>query len=402
MKKITLFVTLYAALIFALPLHAEEAGNKLAGSNNDFAFDLYAKLAAKDGNIFVSPYSISAAMAMLFEGARGETAKEIASTMHFSSDVNERRAAWERSISELNKKNKFYELSVANALWTQKNYAFLKEFTDAVLKFYQGSARDVDYSKQSEACATINGWVESHTNGKIKNLVPCDALKDATRLVITNAVYFKGKWEKPFDKKFTLPEDFTASDSKKISVPMMSLTGEDARFRYAETDGTQAIELPYEGGELSMLLLLPTNGDLAALERKLDSKRLAQIKSSLLAQQVELYIPHFKLETSYPSLGGTLHELGINDAFVYPKADFSGMTGNNELYVSAILHKAYVEVNEEGTEAAAATAITMMAGAIAVRQKIPVFKADHPFLFFIQEEKSGAILFMGRLAHPNA
>jgi len=370
-------------------------------ANNQFAFEYYSHLKNREtGNIFFSPFSISSALVMTYEGAREQTAKEMQSVLHFPADDNLRRTEYLKIFNELNKKDKKYELNIANALWAQKDYQFLSDYIDTVEKYYGGKTNNLDFVKDPEGSrVTINDWVEKQTKDKIKDLIPQGVINDMTRLVLTNAIYFKGEWVKQFDKENTTDEDFRINENDSVKVPMMQRTDEEAEFNYAENKDLQILEMPYSGEDLSMLILLPKNDDLAKVENSLSTENLAQWKKDLKKQRVEVFVPKFKFETKY-LMTEDLKAMGMPTAFGLG-ADFSGMDGKKDLFISAVIHQAFVEVNEEGTEAAAATGVVMMLGALPGEEtKIPVFRADHPFIFLIQEKNSGNILFVGRVVNP--
>ena len=371
-------------------------------ANNQFAFDLYSEYKEEKGNIFFSPYSVSTALTMTYEGAMGKTAEEIQAVLRIPKDDEIRRLESAKIYDQINKNNDDYKLSTANALWAQKDYIFLEEYINNVEKYYGGKTTNLDFIAETETSRVIiNDWIEDQTNNKIKNLISKGALNDLTRLVLTNAIYFKGTWILQFDKKDTKDENFKTDLGQTIKVPMMKLTGDSARFNYAKVDKTQILELPYKGKDLSMLLILPEEDNLKKLERSISAKKLSDWKSALKKQRVDIYIPKFKFETKY-FMVETLKEMGISDAFVFGVADFSRMDGTKDLYISDVIHQAFVEVNEEGTEAAAATAVVMTWGDVGGEKAItPVFRADHPFIFIIQQKETGNILFMGRVSDPN-
>lgn len=366
---------------------------KVANDNNAFALDLYAKLKAEPGNLFFSPYSISAALAMTYAGARGDTEKQMAQTLHFGLSQAELHPAFaELSRQEVSSGD--YELSVANSLWGQTGYRYLPGFTELTSRYYSAPFQQVDFAKPEEASKTINDWVEAKTNHKITKLVPPEALNYLTRLVLTNAIYFKGTWESPFRKNWTHDGVFTKIDGTEVTVPMM--IHETQEFAYAELDNCQVLQMAYVGGRLSMLILLPKKaGALNEVESQLTAPTLAGWIGRMQNKKVAVIMPKFKMTCEF-SLGETLAALGMKDAFSLPPADFSGMTGRNELFISEVLHKAFVDVNEEGTEAAAATALEMSMGA----EHSTEFVADHPFIFLIRDEKTGSILFIGRVMNP--
>ncbi len=384
-----------------------DRGNSVIEANNRFAFDLYSPL-AKDpkyagDNIFFSPFSISSALAVTYEGARGSTADEIRSVFHFPENTSLLRQGYSHIIADINSENASYTLLTANALWAEKTYPFLPGYITTARTYYSANTTNLDFINDPDASrTTINRWVEEKTRNTIKDLVPAGSITPMTRLVITDAVYFKGTWVRQFDKNKTREADFRLSSGKTVLVPMMERTDEDAVYPYAETDNIQLLEMPYEHGngtKLCMLILLPKNDDLSAAEKYLDPHNLTELQNSSASRRVMVYLPKFTLETKY-TLRQTLAEMGMQTAF--GDADFSGMDGMRYLYIQEIIHQAYVDVNEEGTEAAAATAVVMWGkGAAPTEDLIPVFRADHPFIFLIQDNESGNILFIGRVENPN-
>jgi serpin B len=391
----------------------EAAKQLVVEGNNMFALELYAKLRSQGGNLFVSPYSISTALAMTHAGARGRTASLMAQVLHFPATAGEteessppgpdRRqfaSAYGQIIKDLNKRGEkgAYTLNVANALWGQKGFGFLKEFLDLVRTEYGGQLTEVDFVRAVEASRkTINTWVEKQTKDKIKDLIPAGVLDSMTRLVLTNAIYFKGNWARQFKKNQTQDGPFILADGRKVETPMMNQT---AQFGYMETDILQCLELPYVDKELSMIILLPKEPDgLSKLEQTLTAENLSQWLARLYSREVVVCVPKFKVTAQF-SLASVLQSMGMTDAFS-SDADFSGMDGKKDLFISAVIHKAYVDVGEEGTEAAAATGVVMKLTSVGPSET-PVFRADHPFLFLIRDNKSGGILFIGRVTDPKA
>jgi len=420
MKAIKCVLVLTAVMITAADCRAVNkatAGEKtdkqlVMAGNNQFALELYAKLRSKEGNLFFSPYSISTALALTYAGARGQTESQMTGVLHFpvitkpgtelsSTLIPDRQkfaSVFAEIIKDLNDKGKKsgYELRIANALWGQKGYGFLEEFLELIKTNYDGQLNEVDFVRATEtARKTINTWVEKKTNDKIKNLIQKGVLDSMTRLVLTNAIYFKGNWARQFKKDRTKEAPFTLADDRKVDVAMMNQT---APFRYMETEDFQGLELPYVDDELSMIILLPKefNG-LDEFEKTLTVENLSKWLGELHKLEVIVSVPRFKM-TSQFGLASVLESMGMIDAFS-PNADFSGMNGKKDLFISAVIHKAYVDVNEEGTEAAAATAVTMKLTSVGPAE-IPVFRADHPFLFLIQEKQAGSILFIGRVTDP--
>jgi len=393
---------------------AKENMNKniIVKGNNKFALEIFAKLQSTKGNLFFSPYSISTALAMVHAGARNETESQMARVLHFPVSVDQITDSTSKSlpdrqqfassfgniIKDLNNRSQKggYTLNVANALWGQKDYGFLEKFLELIETSYDGRLNEVDFVRATEtARKTINAWVEKKTNDKIKNLISEGVLDSMTRLVLTNAIYFKGNWARQFEENRTKDSPFTLADSQKIDVATMN---QKAEFGYMETDTFQALDLPYVDEELSMVILLPNKFDaLDEFEKTLTPDNLSLWLAKIHKREVVVFVPKFKM-TSQFSLASVLKSMGMQDAFS-SGADFSGINGKRDLFISAVIHKAYVEVNEEGTEAAAATGVVMRLTSIGPAP-IPVFRADHPFLFLIRDNLSGGILFIGRVANP--
>jgi serine protease inhibitor len=485
-------------------------------ADSDFALDLYARLAAdKPGeSLFFSPYSLTSALTMVAEGARGETAEEMGKVLrypasahrngddaqdlpwemsrihtalaalndHFTSgnrsaprEVREKlNALWgelktaNQRVGELQKTGKWqegqelagrtqrladeinklqapynqYELRIANALWGEKSYGFKPSYFEVLNKHYHtGGCFPVDFRNDFESARQrINAWVEDQTNHRIKDMLPRNVLDEETkklvRLILTNAIYFKGEWEEVFQESQTKDDDFLLPGSKKVRVAMMAHSGmkaaryaafhgdgslfvtpqqisrdeNDPKKLYPDDQGFQMLELPYKSNEVSMVVLLPRSADgLTALEKKLKRGDLQNWIDKMVKREVHVFVPKFKLETKY-AMEDTLKHMGMVRAFVDPReangAQFDGMSESSDpmqkLYISKVLHKAFVEVNEKGTEAAAATAV-IMAAATAAPVNVPftpVFKADRPFVFLIRDVKTGSILFLGRMMNP--
>jgi serpin B len=371
----------------------------LTQGNTEFAFDLYAEIRAQEGNLFLSPYSISSALAMTYAGARGNTASQMEEALHFGLGGESLHATFAAFTDSLNAEGKRgdFDLSVANALWGQEGFEFLEDFLALNVKYYGAGLNLVDFAGDAEgARKAINSWVEKETRDKIKELIKPGLLNRLTRLVLTNAIYFKGKWASQFDADKTRDEDFWPVPKRSVKVPMMHQTAE---FGYMETDDLQVLELPYEGAALSMVVLLPKAAGLDTLEQALNADTLAAWLDGIREQKVIVSLPRFKV-TAGLDLTGVLAGMGMADAFSSMAADFSGMTGGRDLYISAVVHKAFVDVNEEGTEAAAATGVVMTLTSAGPAH--PIFRADHPFIFLIMDRESDSILFMGRLVDPEA
>jgi serpin B len=373
-------------------------GFPVVAGNNKFALELYAKLQNQQGNIFLSPYSISTALAMAYAGARGQTEKQMADALCFSTmsskQLHEEFGRLIRKLNAAGEKGGF-ELVVANAIWGQKGYNFLPEYLALVKTEYDGDLQQVDFTTQAEAARkTINDWVENKTKDKIIELIKPGMLDSTTRLVLTNAIYFKGKWANQFKSVQTKDSPFTLLGGQKVNVPMMYQT---EKLGYREVNNIQVLEMPYVNNDLSMVILLPKKLDgINELEKDLTNDNLAGWIADLHKRKVQVFFPRFKMTSEF-ELANVLGAMGMPDAFSR-KADFSGMNGNHELSISAVVHKAYVDVNEEGTEAAAATGVGVIATSI--EPPPPIFKADHPFIFLIRDNITGSILFLGRTANP--
>ena len=370
---------------------------EVVAGNTAFATDLYAKLKNEKGNLFFSPYSISTALAMTLAGARGNTAQQMTNVLHFAvpqDRIHPAFAGLEAELNAIQRKGKV-QLSVANSLWPQKGDPFLPEYVGLLKRYYGTSVTPLDYVRASETARnTINDWVEKKTNRKITDLIKPGILDSLTRLVLANAIYFKGNWVSQFDPKETTDRRFHVAPDKDTKCQSMSREG---TYAYAETPDMQVLELPYAGGDLSMIVLLPRKTDgISVLEGELTAAKLAKWMKALREREVMVLLPKFKLTCEF-GLKKTLTAMGMTDAF-NDKADFSGMDGTHFLFISAVVHKAFVDVNEEGTEAAAATAVEETQGI----PMMPVFRADHPFVFLIRDKHNGSILFLGRVTDPNA
>jgi serpin B len=391
-----------AAAMTSRPGSGAEAGAKAAAeAGNAFALDLFAKLSSKRDNLFFSPHSVHVALAMALAGARGDTAAEMGKVLHLPADGSP--GTFESLLAHLNeaggeKDAPAFRLEVANALWGQKGYAFSQEYIDIVRARFGGELTDVDFRKAAEAARrTINGWVEKRTEKRIVDLIPPGLLDADTRLVLTNAIYMKSAWEEQFKVGATADLPFYLEGRKStVKAPLMHRTG---HYLHRAGKGFAAVEIPYAEGRLSMLVLLPDNANgLPTIEKDLP-KAIADLKD-MGERRVDLWLPRFKLASEVP-MTETLRALGMTKAMA-PGADFSGIEPRKELYISDVLHKAFVDVNEEGTEAAAATAVVMRLGAAPAEEKPVVFKADRPFLFLIRHRDTGAILFLGRVLDPTA
>lgn len=402
---ITCLVLPVAVWAAELPMTATSDQAVAVRDNNAFAIELYGQLRHKRGNLFFSPESISTALAMTYAGARADTAAEMAKTLHFTLSPGQLHPAMGALLRDRNAAHDGYQLKEADALWVQEGYSLLPEFLKLNKDNYEAGLNQVDFKGATEAARhTINQWVEQRTENKIRELLQPGSLNSYTRLVLTNAIYFKGDWEKPFEKEDTKDEDFRLSAAQAIKTPLMHMT---EGFNYFDGGSFQALEIPYKNKELSMIILLPkAMKGLSAFEQSLTPANMQEWLDQLQpAREVIVTMPKFKMKAQF-GLGVTLIAMGMKEAFDAKMADFSGMASrktmqrDGNLYISAVIHKAYIDVNEEGTEAAAATGVIRRSGA--ARPKPPIiFRADHAFMFLIRDNRSGSILFIGRVTDPS-
>jgi serpin B len=361
---------------------------------NDFAFNLYQRYSRGTGNILFSPYSISIALSMTYEGARGETAEEMEAVFGFLTNPSDRHPSVANIYNNLNQGDHNYALHTVNALWIQHDYQILEEYIDCIASYYGGDANLLDFvSEPEESRRIINKWVEDRTNERIKDLFPPGSIDSLVRLVLTNAIYFKGDWLYEFDEDVTRVEDFYVTPSKTVEVDMMNI---QRSFNYTETEDLQLLEIPYSGEDISMLLLLPKKGNLDEVEAQISTQGLGKLVDLMEETDVDVYLPRFTFDTKY-FMTEDLAEMGMPTAFT-GNADFSGITGTRELYIDKVIHQAFIEVNEEGTEAAAATGVSLRLTAAPPGE---LFRADHPFIFLIRDLDTGLILFMGRVSDPS-
>ncbi len=355
----------------------------LAAHGDDFAFKLYGQLRTVEGNLFFSPASIESALAMTREGAAGNTLRQMSLLLP--------------EVSAFPNTGTNITLESANAIWVDKKFPILAKFEAAVQGKYGAEIRPADFAGQPEIeRGTINRWVEEKTRDKIKDLLAPGSVTTDTRLILVNAIYFKGDWLHAFEKWKTADEPFWITPEVSTNMPMMTMKPE--RFSYMENESFQCLELPYQGEEVSMLIILPKEKDgLTCIEARLSSDALTDWTGALRKEEIEVHLPLFKVESQFDSMAKTLAALGMTDAFNPALADFSGISAQ-PLFISDVIHKAFVQVDEEGTEAAAATGIIMRTTSVPVPPK--VFRADHPFLFLIRRNASGTVLFMGRVFCP--
>jgi serpin B len=399
--------TLMLMLTLILPALAPAADSsviveKLVKDNTVFAIELYKKLCSETGNISISPYSISASLAMACAGARGDTQKQMTETLGFSVQPKSVQPAFESlrlMLDKLEGKGGV-SLNVANSLWTQKGYDISPEYKDLLKTYFGASLISLDYKSQTgEAIKTINDWVDARTQGRIKDIITSDTINPNTKMVLTNAICFKGDWKETFDDDLTEDFKFFISSDNSTEIQMMKHTG---MFKYADIESIQILEIPYAGNELSMIAILPKDTEgIRALERNLSSENLNVWKAKMVSTKVLAHIPRFSILSSF-DLSDALVSMGMIDAFSSRDANFNGIapTNNDPLFLSTVIHKAFIEVNEEGTQASAATSMVATDEVSLNDAQIPVFQADHPFIFLIQENQTGSILFMGRVAEP--
>ncbi|MGC9399858.1 MAG: serpin family protein [Anaerolineae bacterium] len=374
----------------------------LVDGNTAFAVDLYRRLREADaGNLFFSPHSISVALAMTYAGVRGETAEQMAETLHFTLPQARLHAAFNALDLALqpakDADEEAFTLNIANSLWAEETYTFRDEFLDLLARHYGAGLRLVSFKTAAEAARqTINAWVEKKTEGKIKDLIPKGGVDDLTRLVLANAIYFNAKWAYTFPEDRTQDGIFTTADGREVSVPMMSWD-QPEMIPYTRGENYQALELPYRGGEASMVILVPDAGAFADVEAGLTGQRLQEIVAEMETKGVVLTMPKFEYQAE-ASLADTLKAMGMTDALDPDRADFSGMDGTRDLYITNVFHKAYVAVDEEGTEAAAATAVIV--GLESMPMTDVEITIDRPFIYLIRDRETGAVLFLGRVVDP--
>jgi serpin B len=411
-------------MIGSAPRARSDQLQSLVESNTTFGLNLYGQVASNPGNLFFSPYSISTCLAITYAGARGDTAQEMAEVFGFGVDQEQFSSAFGELQQELEgaRKQEGIELEIANALWTQKGYPFLPAFLKTARGQYQANVNQANFiTGANAATAAINAWVARQTQDKIEDILPPGSLDPLTRLVLANAIYFKGAWTRPFNKAETLTQPFNVSAGSQVDAPLMQKVDV---LNYMETSDFQAVELPYGASSLSMLrqtgeglesakvvtpgssprlsmvILLPRQVDgYGQLEEELSPAFLSSTLTQMTPHNVQVFLPRFTLQSSF-LLADALAEMGMPDAFG-PGADFSGMDGTTNLFISQVFHKAWGEVDEEGTEAAAATVVTVTTSVVGPPPSTEVFRADHPFLFFIRDTQSGSVLFLGRLADPS-
>jgi serpin B len=380
-----------------LPVSLQGAADTVVAANTQFALDLYSRLRMGQGNVFFSPFSVSTALAMTSAGAAGGTLEEMRAVLRFTQPPARLHEAYGALIQSLDRGVGLggYELRVANRLWGQQGFGFLAPFLAITRDQYGAPFAEADFQGAAEeARAAINRWVEEKTADRIQGLFAPGTINSDTRLALVNAIYFKGLWASQFDRSRTKDLPFYVGPDLTVTVPAMSQTADYGVFR---TDGLDVLDMPYKGGDLSMVILLPEAADgLAELERRLTWENLSAWLAGLRTAEVPVQIPRFGTTTEY-ALKGIIAEMGMPSAFLPDEADFSAMNGRRDLFIAVVAHKAFVQVNEEGTEAAAATGV----GVGLTSVPVPV-RVDHPFVFLIRDHVTGSVLFMGRIVNPAA
>ena len=392
------------------PKAPDDAVKAVTAGQAEFGLDLYHTLGGQN-NLFFSPYSISLALAMTYAGARGETEQQMASALHFTLPQDSLHPAMNALDQELASRKdlpgsqgsdgKGFRLNIVNDLWGEREFSFEQAYLDLLALNYGAGLRLMDFKTNPDGSRqAINDYIAGQTEQRIKDLIPSGAVTPDTRLVLTNAIYFNAAWLFPFERELTKPQPFTRLDGSKMDAQMMAIAGSE-RFSYGKGQGYQTVTLPYENSNLSMLVIVPDEGQFAQVEKSLDAKMLTAVQQDQHFQRVILKMPAFTFESEF-SLAEQLKAMGMPAAFERDQADFSGMTGKRDLFISDVVHKAFVKVNEEGTEAAAATAVIMEAtGAMQPEEPVEL-TIDRPFIFFIIDQPTGAVLFIGRVVEPSA
>jgi serpin B len=380
-----------------VPADSVDAVPALVGGNTEFALDLYGALFDGDDNLFFSPHSLSTALAMTYAGARGETGRQMAQALHFRLPQAQLHPAFNALDQTLagrgQDESQASPLRIANALWGQAGEPFLGPFLDTLAEQYGAGMELVDFGQAEEAQGRINDWGSQQTENRIQALLPPGALDSATALVLTTAAHFQAAWLTPFAEGATHDAGFTLPDGGQVMVPTMEQVAE---LGYAELPGVQAVDLPYAGGQLSMVILLPEEGNFEPFARALDADQLEAILAALAPTNLRLALPKFRYDAGF-ALRNALADLGMVDAFG-DQADFSGIDGTHELFIEEVYHRAFVAVDEAGTEAAAAAAVAMaLKGAVQAEQDVRV---ERPFLFLIRDIDTNAVLFLGHVVNP--
>lgn len=383
------------------PTVSESDLKTLVDGNNGFGLDLYQTLRSQDGNLILSPFSVSLALAMTYAGARGETETQMADVLNFGpqdqvhNTFNALDLALEESPIVLDKDQEPMQLSIANSVWAEQTFTFLPDFLDTLSVNYGAGIQLMDFiNSPNPSRKIINQWVSDETKDKINNLLPENSITSDTKMVLVNAIYFKADWLSPFDANDTYDSSFKLLDGSEVTVPMM---GQQLYIPYFVGDGYAVAELPYAGESAVMTLLVPDEGRFEEIEAQVDGAMFNEALANLAPADVTLRMPKFEFESPF-NLSDALIEMGMPLAFDENRADFSGMTNKQDLYIGNVIHKAFVAVDEKGTEAAAATAVVMESATAMMPEN--VLTIDRPFLFFIRDVETGQILFIGRVLNP--
>jgi serpin B len=389
--------------IISQDVHPDDS-RALVDGNNAFALDIYQVLRSQDGNLVLSPFSLSLALAMPYAGARSETESQMADTLHFDLPQGQLHPAFNSLDQALATRGKSepedgvpLQLHIVNAVWAEQTFPFLQDYLDLVALNYGAGIHLADFITQHEvARKSINNWVSDQTKDKINDLLPQGVIKPSTKMVLVNAIYFKADWLVKFDPDSTKDASFHLLDGSETQVEMMSET--IYGLPYTQGNGFQAIELAYQGGSAAMEIIIPDEGNFMPFESSLDAVRLSEILGSMQSTSVHLGLP--KLDyTSEFKLSDQLKQMGMPDAFDRDLADFTGMTGGRDVFIDNVIYKAFIAVDEKGTEAAAATAIIMAPTSAGPMEGITLV-IDRPFIFIIRDIPNGQILFIGRVLDP--
>lgn len=402
MKRCVAIVVLAACSAFAAQAGLSPDVPAVSVGINEFTFDLYNRLGADaTGNFFCSPFSVSTALAMTYAGARGQTESQMAAALHYTPLQKHLHPAFRdlaRQVNDLGTSGNV-ELNIANRLWIQEGYATLPAYDDVVRACYGAGFARAAFARDPEAVRLeINRWVEEQTRDRIRDLLARGVLNTDTRMVLVNAIYFKGLWANQFNAERTEEGVFIRAPKDEVKAPMMFRAG---KYNYVADARVEVLELPYRGGDVSMFIVLPKETEpLRDVEKLLTAELVERWMGDMAEREVRVWLPRFRVEASF-DLVKTLGAMGMTDAF-NGAADFSGMTGVKDLMIGAVVHKAFVQVNEEGSEAAAATAVVMRPASAMPAERPVEFCANRPFVFLIRDNRTRTILFIGRLADPAA
>ena len=397
MKKITIIGSF---ILFSISIVGQVPKSTVEG-NNKFAFELFHKLKPDrhSKNLIFSPFSVSSVLAMTYAGARNETQSEMSRTLHFSLKQNNVNSDFDTLLKKITINRGSVQLTIANSLWAQKDSKFLDSYFNLIKSYYKAELQNVDFVNSDEREKTrlmINKWVENKTNNKIKDIMKPGILDDYSSLVLVNAIYFSGKWAIPFNRENTLRDTFHLTAKKSIETPFMKNT---LKLKYFENDKLQSVEIPYMGNKITMIIVLPKiKTGVEELDKSITYISYKQMLDSMKNETVELTMPKFQM-TSYFQLEHILKNMGMKISFS-ENADFSGMTGDSTLSIDRVIHKAFIDISEEGNEIPPSKVVAMGPSASPQNRQAKTFLADHPFLFLIKDEETGSILFMGKINKP--